>query len=794
MRSESRSAQTAESSNLLSKFLTDRKVSLKFGRERENTYLIGPIQSSPCTRACPAGVNVKAYVSLIAAGRFQAALDVVRERNPLPGICGRICTHPCESYCNRNKIDDPVAVCQLKRFVADYELAHPHAKNKPIPRSRKERIAIIGSGPAGLTAANDLVLWGYGVTVFEALPEPGGMLVAGIPAFRLPRDIIKAEIDFIRELGVEIKTGTRVGGKQALGKLLQEGFDAVLIAVGAHKGKKLNIPGEDEYTGVIDCVDFLKRVNFGNPPKVGKKVIVIGGGNSALDSARTALRLESEEVHIVYRRSRREMPAHEAEIAEAEREGIKIHYLAAPKQIVGRDSHVTGLECLKVKLGKPDADGRRRPVPIKGSEFIVEADTIISAISQKPELSFLGSEELETTPWGTLQVDKETLTTSRAGIFAAGDATTGPGTVIDAIAAGHGAACSIDHYLRHEPLIKEVEPIKPELEIRIDPGKEKKIPRAKMPTAPISHRQNNFREVELGFTEAAAVAEAKRCLRCGPCSECFICVPECPKEVTLMSLPGDYGEALFRLPPEVRPESHNHAPWKGVFTDRGKRRSFNLNPVLPFVKETLCRGCGDCVTVCDYSAIQLFPTQNELSFARIDENRCRGCGTCVAVCSTSAITPRYFDRRWLTNQLSAIIPDKTNVVVFTCSWNGSQIDGSAFPEFESKDMNIILLRLMCSGQIEPAFVLRAFDQGADRVLITGCREDRCHYEFGAKQATKTFEKIRRLLFLMGMDSDRIHMEQIADKDPSKFIALVNRFVRETGKNGNRRAEKERLAL
>ncbi|NOZ03108.1 MAG: FAD-dependent oxidoreductase [FCB group bacterium] len=794
MKPESRGIQTAESSDLLSAFFTDRKVSLKFGRDRENTYLIGPIQPSPCTWACPAGVNVKAYVSLIAAGRFQAALDVVRERNPLPGICGRICTHPCESYCNRNQIDDPVAIRELKRFVADYELAHPPVKNKPIPRSRNERVAIIGSGPAGLTAANDLVRKGYGVTVFEALPEPGGMLVAGIPAFRLPRDIIEAEIDFIRNLGVEIKTNTRISGKQALGKLLKKGFQAVLIAVGAHKGKKLNIPGEEEYTGIIDCVDFLNQVNFGNPPRVGEKVIVIGGGNSALDSARTALRLESKEVYIVYRRSRREMPADEAEIAEAVREGIKIHYLAAPKQILGRNGRVTGLECLKVKLGEPDASGRRRPVPIKGSEFIVEADTIISAISQKPDLSFLGSEELETTSRGTLQVDEETLATSRPGIFAAGDATTGPRTVIEAIAAGHVAAGAIDRYLNHEPLTEAAKPIKPELEIRVDLKKERKIPRAKAPMVPISHRQNNFREVELGFTEAAAVAEAKRCLRCGPCSECFICVPECPKEVTLMSLPGDREEALFRLPPEVRPEKHNHAPWKGVFTGQGKRYSFNLNPVLPFVKETLCRGCGDCVAVCDYSALQLFPTQNELSFARIDENRCRGCGTCVAVCSTSALTPRYFDQRWLTNKLSAIQPEKTNVVVFTCSWNGSQIDGPALSDMESKNTNVVLLRLMCSGQIEPAFVLRAFDQGADRVLITGCREDRCHYEFGAKQATGTFEKIRQLLFLMGMDSERIRFERLTDKDPVKFIELVKRFTEETGRNENRPKEKERVAL
>jgi len=260
-----------------------------FQNKPDQVYQISATEPSPCTLACPAGVNVKSYVSLISSGRFQEALDVVRERNPLPGICGRICTHPCEDFCTRIEIDAPVAICWLKRFVADYELSHPGSKQKKIKQTRKENIAIIGSGPAGLTAANDLIRHGFGVTIFEALQKPGGMLIAGIPSFRLPRDILKVEIDAIKALGVKIKTSNKIKGKDAIQKLLNDGFDAIFIAVGAHKGKKLHIPGENKYKGIIDCIDFLNKANFTSPPDLGKKVIVIGGGNSAIDSARTAL-------------------------------------------------------------------------------------------------------------------------------------------------------------------------------------------------------------------------------------------------------------------------------------------------------------------------------------------------------------------------------------------------------------------------------------------------------------------------------------------------------------------------
>ena len=489
-----------------------------FQNKPDQLYQLGIAEPSPCTLACPAGVNVKSYVSLISSGRFQEALDVVRERNPLPGICGRICTHPCEDFCTRNEIDTPVAICWLKRFVADYELRHPGTKPKKVKQTRKENIAIIGSGPAGLTAANDLIRQGYGVTIFEALQKPGGMLIAGIPSFRLPRDILKVEIDAIKALGVKIKTNNKIKGKDAIQKLLNDGFNAVFIAVGAHKGKKLHIPGENKYNGIVDCLDFLNQVNFASPPDWGGEVIVIGGGNSAIDSARTAMRLNSKKVHIVYRRSRKEMPADSAEIEEAEKEGIKIHFLAAPKKIIGENGNVTGMECLKVKLGKLDASGRRRPVPVDGSEFIVEADTIISAISQEPDLDFLGKDhELNLTKWNTFEVNEDTLATSMTGVFAGGDVVTGPNTVIDAVSAGKIAAEMIDKYIQGKKITRNYKLSRPSMYVKPIELTEQEIKEAQKPEIPsmdASKRINNFNEVNLNITNKMAIKEARRCLRC----------------------------------------------------------------------------------------------------------------------------------------------------------------------------------------------------------------------------------------------------------------------------------------
>jgi len=421
-----------------------------------------------CQETCPVHIDIRRYVGLIASGKFAEALEVIRERNPLPGICGRVCTHPCESKCNRGAQDEPVAIDALKRFVSDWELAQVRAgklpwRRPPVSSNGIGKVAIVGSGPAGLTVAHDLARMGYEPTIFEAAPVPGGMLWLGIPEYRLPRDIIEVEVEAIKALGVELKLNTPVGKDLTIDDLLAQGYKGVFIGVGAHRGLKLGVPGEDDFEGFLDCIVFLRRVNLGDKTRPGKKVVVIGGGNSAIDAARTSLRLGCEKVTILYRRSRREMPANPWEVEEAEHEGVKIHYLAAPAKILGENGKVTGMECIRMQLGKLDASGRRAPVPIQGSEFNVEADVIVPAISQQPDISWLHEgHDLQISRWDSFVVNEETMQTNREGIYAGGDAVTGPSTVIEAIAAGHRAATHMDRYLREkygsrEPALAGVE-------------------------------------------------------------------------------------------------------------------------------------------------------------------------------------------------------------------------------------------------------------------------------------------------------------------------------------------------
>lgn len=472
---------------------------------------------SPCQNACPAGIDVPSYVALIAEKRYKEALEVILEDNPFPSICGRACTRSCEFECRRGEVDTPIAIMHLKRFVAD--LGIDRAKYiKPLPITKEEKVAIVGAGPAGLTSAYYLIREGYAVTVFEALPKAGGMMVAGIPEYRLPRDIIQAEIDAIAALGVEIKTNTRLGKDFTIDDLKEQGYEAILLTVGAYKGRKLGVPGEDKYKGCIDSIEFLEKVNFGDKTKPGDKVIVIGGGNSAIDAARAALRLGAAEVTIAYRRTRTEMPAFAEEVEAAEEEGVNIHLLVSPTRVIGDGDRITGLECIRNKLGTPDTSGRRRPVPIEGSEFIIPCDLIIPAISQEPEIAdILKDTDFNVTPWNTFEVDPNTLETSIPGVFAGGDAVTGPATIIEAIAAGQRAAAAIHKYFNGEKLqwqFKSVRPRRMIDPIEVPDEEIEKLKRGKMPCMKVADRINNFKEVETGYTEQMCVDEAKRCLRC----------------------------------------------------------------------------------------------------------------------------------------------------------------------------------------------------------------------------------------------------------------------------------------
>ncbi|MBC8180350.1 FAD-dependent oxidoreductase [candidate division KSB1 bacterium] len=409
-----------------------------------------------CQETCPVHIDIRKYIGLIADGRYLDALAIIRERNPLPAICGRVCHHPCEGMCNRGDQDEPVAIDALKRFVADYELKLRKDGKIPKPTApavikKLGKVAVVGAGPAGLTVAHDLAQKGIQTTIFEAAPVPGGMLWLAIPEYRLPRDIIQTEVDYICDLGVELKLNTPINKDYSFDDLLKEGYKAVFLGIGAHTGLKLGVPGEDDFEGFLDCIVLLRRVNLGDTTKPGNKVIVIGGGNSAIDAARTALRTGCDEVHIVYRRTVKEMPANSWEIEEAEKEGVQISFLAAPVEIIGKNGKVAGMKCVRMKLGKLDASGRRRPVPIEGSEFMIEADVIVPAISQEPDISMLHEGHgLEISRWNSFDINYRTGQTNRPEIFAGGDDVTGPATVIEAIAAGHTAAASMERFLKGE--------------------------------------------------------------------------------------------------------------------------------------------------------------------------------------------------------------------------------------------------------------------------------------------------------------------------------------------------------
>ena len=490
-----------------------------------SAFAIDKIGTSPCRLACPANVSAQGYVALIARGKFKEALALERRDNPLPGICGRVCTHPCESHCARGRVDEPVAIRDLKKFLAEWEVQNG-TMDPPAPApAREERIAIVGSGPAGLTAAYYLALDGFQPVVFESRPEAGGMLRYGIPEYRLPARILDYEIDFIKAAGVDVRLNAPIGPPLGLNDLKDQGFRAVFLAVGAHQGMKLGLEGED-LPGVRSGVAFLREAAHGRPDPPGRRVAVIGGGNVAVDAARAALRLGSEDVTILYRRTRAEMPAYEEEIEEALAEGIRIEYLTAPMRFISGNGRLTGLEVQAMDLGEPDASGRRRPVPRPGSERILSVDAVLSAIGQFPGLDFLPDQDGPGVEKGPrLKADPLTLQTDVPWIFAGGDAVTGPDTVVRAVAAGKEAAESIKRFVEGRDLSQDRErprtPAEPDVTGR--PREDRKRP----PLADPAERVRDFREVVGTLDEASARAEASRCLSCGVCSECYQCVSAC---------------------------------------------------------------------------------------------------------------------------------------------------------------------------------------------------------------------------------------------------------------------------
>ncbi|MBU0600645.1 FAD-dependent oxidoreductase [bacterium] len=583
----------------------------------------------PCQSTCPAEIDIKRYLSLAREGNYQEAIKVIKENNPLPLVCGRVCVRPCEEACRRKVVDEPVAIDFVKRFIADYD--HQNGSLGPeVKESSGQRVALIGGGPASLSAAYYLSLNGHSCTVYEALPKLGGMLRYGIPEYRLPKKILDDEIKKITDLGVKVKTNLALGFNFTLEDLKRE-YQAIFIGLGSHGDYKLEIEGE-ELAGVLFGVTFLRDLGLGKEVKLRGRVAVIGGGNTAIDAARSALRLGATEVIVIYRRTEKEMPANEIEIKEAKHEGVKFHFLSAPVKAIGEDGKVVALECLKMELGELDKSGRRRPVPILNSEFIIKLDFVIAAVGQFPQVEALKREGIEISKRGTVAVKGSYLTNSK-GVFAGGDVVTGAATVIEAIASGKKAAISIDRYLKKEELsdFKLLFTVSKGRLEEIDKSEYEEIERkarVKMPELDLSLRLSNFKEVELGLSEEEAKKEASRCLECG----CKV-VEEC----SLRKYGLEYEADLEKF-------------------KTGAKHKYLLDASHPKITRdpNKCIRCGQCVRICleikKIGALSFtkrgFETIVEPPFElNLASTNCDGCGECVISCPTGALFSQEFPKK-----------------------------------------------------------------------------------------------------------------------------------------------------
>ena len=583
---------------------------------------------SPCSLECPAHIDIQGYIALIRAGAYQEAVKLIKERNPMPVTIGRVCPHPCEKVCRRSRVDEPIAINNLKRFAADHDLAldHPWIPERAAPSGRK--IAVVGSGPAGISAAWYLASWGHEVTMFERRPAPGGMLRYGIPEYRLPKNVLDGEIDLLFKLGVKILYETEFGKDVTLESLRQNGYSAVFLAIGAQRSTDLRIEGERS-PGVVSGIDFLADMALGKQQELtGKTVIVIGGGNTAMDASRTSLRLGAEKVIILYRRSRNEMPAHDYEIAEAEEEGVDLRFLAAPVRVTGGGDRLS-ITFIRMELGPPDDSGRRRPIPVSGSEYRIVADLLIAAIGQQTDVSCLCGSELVGAR-DRIKADPLTGATPDGFVFAGGDCVTGAATAIEAIAAGRRAARSIDRFLRGgavaENGVDAFNISKGTLQEIPDEIFElyQKSPRVLMPTLEPTERVADFREIERGLDEERALHEAARCLECG-CVAGFTCLLR------------EHATA-YRISPD---------PFTGGEKNRYPEHNNMLRSHPPILRdENKCIKCGICVRICDgvwglsiYGYVKRgFETEIAPSFDRnLEETACDFCGQCADACPTGAL-------------------------------------------------------------------------------------------------------------------------------------------------------------
>lgn len=651
----------------------------------------------PCQAACPVQTDARQYLSLIARERYHEALDVIMEANPLPSVIGRICAHPCEQACRRGQVEDPIAICHLKRFVTD-KLGYSDGKVKVglVPQTKEKSIAVVGSGPSGLTAAHDLARHGYKVTIYEKNAKPGGMLRYGILDFRLPPAVLDADIENVLAVGIELKTGVNIGKEVDFQDLINDN-DAVLIAVGLSASRSLPIDGVD-LDGVHLAIPVLEAINEGQSVELGNDVVVVGGGNVAVDVARSVRRLGNKSVKMVCLEARDEMPAHDWEIEDALVEGVEMHCSWGPDKIVGKHGRVSGLdfkECTCVF----DEDRKFSPQFNEEKRNVLPADTIILAIGQAGELGFLEYSGVKVTGSGRLEFNHETMQTSHPMVFATGEITSGPGAAIRAIAGGHRAAAAIEAFL------DERTPVYQEPLAALDSVPEHiaasmyKTPRRRMPKLPDEERSTDFKEVELGYSEEDALREAARCLGCTA----------------------------------------------GAFVDESK-----------------CAACLTCVRICPYGVPEMVGDK-----AYMNPQACQSCGFCASECPAKAITVDLTEEHLLALQigLDTLGAEIAHLgagprVGFVCQFGHAWGADRTFDAEASMPENIRFIRVLCPARLEPADILNTFENGAERVFVTICAENYCHYKTGNGLTERRLDYVRSILDGIGIGGDKLVSYQI----------------------------------
>jgi len=733
------------------------RITIRNPRDARSWKLV-PLETSPCTLACPTRINARGYVSLVSDGRFAEALALIRERNPFPGVCGRVCPRPCEAACTRGHYDEPVAICALKRFVFDLEMKRGIDPTVPAQAWRAEKVAVIGAGPAGLAAARELALRGYPVTVFEAGDRPGGMMNL-IPGFRLPRAVVARETRAILDAGIELVSGTEFGTDITWNRLKRRGYRALLLGTGAWRPAwKWGAPG---VKGVVHAIDFLRHAAL---EIEDTRIVVAGDGMMALDCSRTAVRLGAKSVTLVVARSRDLAPVRAEDLAQAEKEGVKIVFLARPTRVVTKGSRLAGLAFVKLEEGRPDATGRRDTLEITGSEFTGDADIFVDAHGRGIDVkSFATALALSMTPAGALAVDPSTSAAGAQGVFAAGDLVTGPRSVVEAIASGQKAAYRIHHYLSGEgvesPLDLTIDGSVAHREFTLEAAAGVKVRREPMPLETAAKRKKDFSEAEKGYASQAARREGGRCLRCGPCGECEVCVDICEKKDFILRLGEDVSVNVH-----AGREFWSSTPDRVVLELGAERAEAIPIRTLCHVDGTLCVGCGRCADVCGYRAVQVEARPGGRFVARVDELACKGCGSCAAVCPTGAMDQRAFDDAGAMKRLEGVSSSRAKVL-FVCHWSR--------PERLDLPRDVLVIETMCAGRVPPRFILEAALRGSPKVLVCGCADEDCHYGFGRSSARRVVEQCRSLLRLFGFRSEIV--TEIST-NPDEFALAVNKWA------------------